>query len=347
MGVARGRCWAAGVVTGVLAVAPSAWLRNVKVSDVGAHTADVSFDWDLSYLLNGKRSGSYKDLGYDIGWKVDYVSGGEDYHQAYGAAVDPAKDIDGVCFAIGVGRATSVTPAGDHDPDTIYYDSLDCGDSDPTSPYTGVANDKMTPEDYQRITGTRTCELYQGGKVTGPSFNQYSTRSLAEAGAKPGTLKGHVDMALTGLDASTLYGNTKDTADMDTFYGSIFLGGNNSLNDAAGRASFNLYKKGMRTATKVDIRSLRLGVAVHLKDSSKAVQTSTRRTRTPATSSSPNVYGDEMSSPGRVCLLLFLIFVLVWSLLWRLRRRSFPRRRRAGFPWMPIWCGRAVWRVSM
>lgn len=278
MGVARGRCWAAGVVTGVLAVVPSAsadpssvaggasvssggvvqapsagspssspsvsdglgvnsssswpagmpdpssWLRNVKVSDVGAHTADVSFDWDLSYLLNGKRSGSYKDLGYDIGWKVDYVSGGEDYHQAYGAAVDPAKDIDGVCFAIGVGRATSVTPAGDHDPDMIYYDSLDCGDSDPTSPYTGVANDKMTPEDYQRITGTRTWELYQGGKVTGQSFNQYSTRSLAEAGAKPGTLKGHVDMALTGLDANTLYGNTKDTADMDTFYGSIFWG---------------------------------------------------------------------------------------------------------------------------
>lgn len=91
---------------------PSLWLRNVKVSDVGAHTADVSFDWDLSYLLNGKRSGNYKDLGYNIGWKVDYVSGGEDYHQAYGAAVDPAKDIDGVCFAIGVGRATSVTPAG-------------------------------------------------------------------------------------------------------------------------------------------------------------------------------------------------------------------------------------------
>ena len=254
MGVARGRCWAAGVVTGVLAAAPSSspsvsdglglnsssswpagmpdpssWLRNVKVSDVGAHTADVSFDWDLSYLLNGKRSGSYKDLGYDIGWKVDYVSGGEDYHQAYSAAVDPAKDIDGVCFAIGVGRATSVTPAGDHDPDTIYYDSLDCGDSDPTSPYTGVANDKMTPEDYQRITGTRTSELYQGGKLTGPSFNQYSTRSLAEAGAKPGTLKGHVDMALTGLDTNTLYGNTKDTADMDTFYGSIFFWGGGGI----------------------------------------------------------------------------------------------------------------------
>ncbi|MFR0579090.1 hypothetical protein ACLUWV_08535, partial [Bifidobacterium thermophilum] len=39
-----------------------------------------------------------------------------------------------------------------------------------------------------------------------------------------------------------------------------------------GRASFDLYKKGVRTATKVDIRGLRLGVAVHLKDSSKAVQ---------------------------------------------------------------------------
>lgn len=181
MGVARGRCWAAGVVAGVLAcvlaVAPSAsadpssvaggasvssgagvsggvvqapsagspspssspsvsdglglagspsrsqwvgvpdpssWLRNVKVSDVGAHTADVSFDWDLSYLLNGKQSGSYKDRwGGNSKWKVDYVSGGLlDYgSSSYGTSVDPAKDIDGVCFAIGVGRATSVVPS--------------------------------------------------------------------------------------------------------------------------------------------------------------------------------------------------------------------------------------------
>ncbi|WP_235342262.1 S-layer homology domain-containing protein [Bifidobacterium boum] len=321
MGVARGRCWAAGVVAGVLAcvlaVAPSAsaadvsvssgagvssggvvqapsagspsgspsagsskswpagvpdpssWLRNVKVSDVGAHTANVSFDWDLSYLLNGKQSGSYKDQYNNTGkWSVDYEHGGTDY---LGASVDPAKDVDGVCFTIGVGRATSITPAGDNDPAWIVYDSLACGDSDPTSPYTGVADDKLTASDYQRIYGTRTEKIYQGGKVTGQEFSRYYPVSLAEAGAKPGELKGHYDMALIGLDANTLYGNTKDTTYMDTFYGSVFWG-TNPFWDAAGRASFDLYKKGVRTATKVDIRGLRLGVALHLKDSSKAVQ---------------------------------------------------------------------------
>ncbi|MFR0579031.1 hypothetical protein ACLUWV_08215, partial [Bifidobacterium thermophilum] len=289
MGVARGRCLAAGVVAGVLAcvlaVAPSAsaadvsvssggvvqapsagspspssspsvsdglglagspsrsqwvgvpdpssWLRNVKVSDVGAHTANVSFDWDLSYLLNGKKNGTYKDkYGNDIDWKVDYVSGGhEDYGQAYGAAVDPAKDIDGVCFTIGVGRATSITPSGDLDPAWIYYDSLDCGDSDPRSPYTGVSDSKMTVSDYQRIHGTHTWKLYQGGKVTGQKFQRYEYGSFAEMGVKPGELKGHYDMALLGLDANTLYGNTKDTADMDNYSdGSIW--GTNPFDDA-------------------------------------------------------------------------------------------------------------------
>ncbi|WP_081814833.1 hypothetical protein [Bifidobacterium thermophilum] len=340
MGVARGRCWAAGVVAGVLAcvlaVAPSAsadpssvssgssgagvssggvvqspsagspssspsgspsvsgglglagssswpagvpdpssWLRNVKVSDVGAHTADVSFDWDLSYLRNGKQNGTYKDQYDTHKWSVDYEHGGSvDYARGkyrLDASVDPAKDVDGVCFTIGVGRATSITPSGDRNPGMIIYPSLDCGDSDPTSPYTGVSDSKMTVSDYQRIHGTHTWKLYQGGKVTGQKFQRYEYGSFAEMGAKLGELKGHYDMSLTGLDVNTLYGNTKDAAYIDTYYGSV-LWGTNPFDDATARASFDLYDKGVRTATKVDIRGLRLGVALHLKDSSKAVQ---------------------------------------------------------------------------
>ena len=60
---------------------PSSWLRNVKMSDVGAHTANVSFDWDLSYLLNGKQSGETTTTGkstdgytytVDHHWSVAY-----------------------------------------------------------------------------------------------------------------------------------------------------------------------------------------------------------------------------------------------------------------------------------
>ncbi|MDW8504044.1 hypothetical protein, partial [Lactobacillus acidophilus] len=267
---------------------PSSWLRNVKVSDVGAHTADVSFDWDLSYLLNGKQNGKtttttqLKD-GKRIdtySWEVAYagnnirvsrVSG--DYVSDNGDGlfdIDPAKDVDGVCFTIGVGRATSITPSGDRNPGMIIYPSLDCGDSDPTSPYTGVSDSKMTVSDYQRIHGTHTWKLYQGGKVTGQKWLNYDTPSLAEAGAKPGTLKGHYDMALTGLDANTLYGTAKDTIFGGYEYARSW--GNNSYYEAASDTAADLYDKGVRTATKVDIRSLRLGVALHLKDSSKAVQ---------------------------------------------------------------------------
>ncbi|MFR0591645.1 hypothetical protein ACLUWA_08535, partial [Bifidobacterium thermophilum] len=256
LGLAGSSSWPAGMPD------PSSWLRNVKVSDVGAHTADVSFDWDLSYLLNGKQSGSYKDRwGGNRKWKVDYVSGGLlDYgSSSYGTSVDPAKDIDGVCFAIGVGRATSVVPSEGYVP--LYYEG--CGDSDPTSPDSSVADDKLTASDYQRIYGTHT-ETVWNTTMTGQLFYRYSTPSLAEAGAKPGTLKGHYDMALIGLDTNTLYGNTKDTVDHSW--------GLNSYYEAVASTASGLSIKGVRTATKVDIRSLRLSVAVHLKDSSKAVQ---------------------------------------------------------------------------
>ncbi|MFR0591642.1 hypothetical protein ACLUWA_08520, partial [Bifidobacterium thermophilum] len=229
----------------------------MKVSDVGAHTADVSFDWDLSYLLNGKQSGSYKDQsGYDRDWKVDYMGGDGD--SSYAASVDPAKDIDGVCFVITVRRTTSVVP---HDGGAWGPSYPSCGDSDYTSPDSSVADDKMTPEDYQRCFG-----MYTDWLSSYQEWDRFYNVSLAEAGAKPGTLKGHYDMALIGLDANTVYGNrgvdfsTDDWGAYDAWMSSVF------------NASSNLYKKGVRKATKVDIRSLRLGVAVRLKDSSKAVQ---------------------------------------------------------------------------
>ncbi|MDD6461563.1 MAG: hypothetical protein PUF51_03750, partial [Bifidobacteriaceae bacterium] len=267
---------------------PSSWLRNVKVSDVGAHTADVSFDWDLSYLLNGKQNGKtttttqFKD-GKRIdtySWKVAYagnnirvsrVSG--DYVSDNGAGlfdIDPAKDVDGVCFTIGVGRATSVTPTDAANDDYYGTESNNVCDTG------GTSDDKLTASDYRRIYGTRT-EKLNYGTVTEQSFYRYFTPSLAEAGAKPGTLKGHYDMALIGLDANTLYGNTKEP---DSIYSTYWFDGNQSTRDWSTGSYYNavdstasdLYKKGVRKNTKIDVRRLQVGVALHLKDSSKAVQ---------------------------------------------------------------------------
>ncbi|AGH40668.1 hypothetical protein D805_0401 [Bifidobacterium thermophilum RBL67] len=267
---------------------PSSWLRNVKVSDVGAHTADVSFDWDLSYLLNGKQNGKtttttqLKD-GKRIdtySWEVAYagnnirvsrVSG--DYVSDNGDGlfdIDPAKDVDGVCFTIGVGRATSVTPTDAANDDYYGTESNNVCDTG------GTSDDKLTASDYRRIYGTRT-EKLNYGTVTEQSFYRYFTPSLAEAGAKPGTLKGHYDMALIGLDANTLYGNTKEP---DSIYSTYWFDGNQSTRDWSTGSYYNavdstasdLYKKGVRKNTKIDVRRLKVGVALYLKDSSKAVQ---------------------------------------------------------------------------
>ena len=242
----------------------------MKVSDVGAHTADVSFDWDLSYLLNGKQSGKTtqttkstdgSEVTEEHDWSVSYGTPGGNSD----ASVDPAKDIDGVCFRINVGRATSVTPTGESYGrawgDQFPFMSM-CGGLEAGAVY----DSEVTPEDYQRIYGTSTEDWgFPSGEVTAQSFYR---QSLAEAGAKPGTLKGHFDMALIGLDANTLYGNSKDpestNRDWDWPRWSFW--------DAVDSVAAGLYKKGVRKTTKVDVRRLKVGVTLHLKDSSKAVQ---------------------------------------------------------------------------
>lgn len=341
MGVARGRCWAAGVVAGVLAcvlaVAPSAsadpssvaggasgssgagvsggvvqspssgspspssspsvsdglglagspgvpdpssWLRNVKVSDVGAHTADVSFDWDLSYLLNGKKSGTTTETtkstdgstrSYQESWEVGYVGNNfgvdpmdlyDDRGEGFSSSslVDLTKDVADMCFVISVGRATSVTPTSDGYYSAGYRDfENQCGGGTPDS--------KMTASDYQRIHGTHTNQSWNG-TATWQWFYRYT--DLGEVGVKPGVLKGHYDMPLLGLDANTLYGNTKGP---DSIFGNNNTNwGDDSFFDAVNGTAGDLYEKGVRKNTKIDVRRLKVGVALYLKDSSKAVQ---------------------------------------------------------------------------
>ncbi|MFR0579079.1 hypothetical protein ACLUWV_08480, partial [Bifidobacterium thermophilum] len=232
--------------------------------------ADVSFDWDLSYLLNGKQNGKTETTskstdGYtdteEHDWSVAYMSP-TTYEGDLYAPMDPAKDIDGVCFSIDVGRATSVTPKSGSYYTGGRFPQRACGASEDGA----VEDSKMTAEDYQRIFGTRTEDWnYAAGALTYQSWWHFDDPQPL---AKPGVWKGHYDTALIGLDANTLYGNSKDPESTNRRWD--WPGW--SFDNAVGSAAADLYNKGVRKNTKIDIRRLRLGVTLHLKDSSKAVQ---------------------------------------------------------------------------
>ena len=289
--------WPAGVPD------PSSWLRNVKVSDVGAHTADVSFDWDLSYLLNGKQSGKTtqttksthgSEVTEEHDWSVFYGTPGGNSD----ASVDPAKDIDGVCFSIVVGRATSVTPTGesygrawgDQFPFISMCGGLEAG---------AVNNSEMTPEDYQRIFGTKTEDWDDvAGALT---YQSWWDRDNPQPLAKSGVWKGHYDTALIGLDANTLYGNSKDPESTNRRWDWPLWSFDNAVDSVAA----DLYKKGVRKTTKVDVRRLKVGVTLHLKDSSKAVQQcKTDKNvddKTYCNTTIPYIYDSSVSCSGAAC----------------------------------------------
>ena len=115
------------------------------------------------------------------------------------AAVDPAKDIDGVCFSIDVGRATSVTPkSGYYSTAGRGFPVRACGAVDDG----GVLDSDLTPEDYQRIYGTTTEDWDDmAGEMTYQAWWHFDDDP--QPLAKSGVWKGHHDTALIGLDANT------------------------------------------------------------------------------------------------------------------------------------------------
>lgn len=149
--------------------------------------------------------------------------------------------------------------------------------------------------------------------MTRQQFYRYYSVSLAEAGAKPGTLRGHYNMALIGLDANTVYGNTKEP---DSLYPDKYGYDSSTrtwwagsyLNAVDGTAS-NLYKKGVRKNTKIDVRRLQVGVALHLKDSNKAVKSC----KAGVDPNGPDGVPEEISNDKSACNVAFPVVQSGWG----------------------------------
>lgn len=200
-------------------------LSNVRVSDVGAHTANVSFDY----------------------------------------SIDPAQvsQIKDVCFSIEVQRITDITPMerawtdkGYVWGDPLY--SIDCSTG-------GVSDDELTAGSYDAIYGVHNDREYKGvyrsdpipdkpgwtnnwedmnatfAKASGQWFHRYNKD------AWNGQASGSLDFPLIGLAPGTAYtNNAKESIE----------GFEVPFQDAVQEKSNDLLYEGVQAKTPVDIRQV-------------------------------------------------------------------------------------------
>ena len=200
-------------------------LSNVRVSDVGAHTANVSFDY----------------------------------------SIDPAQvsQIKEVCFSIEVQRITDITPVeqawtdrGPNSGEPLY--SIDCSTG-------GVSDDELTAGSYDAIYGVHNDKECKGvwridpipdkpgwtnswedmnatfAKASGQWFHRYNKD------AWNGQASGSLDFPLIGLTPGTAYtNNAKESIE----------GFEVPVQDAVQEKSNNLLNEGVQAKTPVDIRQV-------------------------------------------------------------------------------------------
>ena len=200
-------------------------LSNVRVSDVGAHTANVSFDY----------------------------------------SIDPAQmsQIKDVCFSIEVQRITDITPVeqawtdrGSNSGEPEY--SIDCSTG-------GVSDDELTAGSYDAIYGVHNDKEYKGvwrsdpipdkpgwtnnwgdmnatfAKASGQWFYRYTKDEWN------GQASGSLDFPLIGLAPGTAYtNNAKESIE----------GFEVPVQDAVQEKSNNLLDEGGQAKTPVDIRQV-------------------------------------------------------------------------------------------
>ena len=200
-------------------------LSNVRVSDVGAHTANVSFDY----------------------------------------SIDPAQmsQIKDVCFSIEVQRITDITPVeqawtdrGSNSGEPLY--SIDCSTG-------GVSDDELTAGSYDAFYGVHSDKEYKGvwrsdpipdkpgwtnnwedmnatfAKASGQWFHRYSKDEWN------GQASGSLDVPLIGLASGTAYtNNAKESIE----------GFEVPFQDAVQEKSNNLLYEGVQAKTPVDIRQV-------------------------------------------------------------------------------------------
>lgn len=229
-----------------------ALLSNVIVDNVQAHTADVSFDWDLTNVLNGTQKISYLDAEGDL------------------QTLNPS-DIEGMCFQITVGRATDITPSDRYHQQVFSAvpDFSNCGAS-------GSVNDaNLTSDYYQKIFGMKTdqdgtsdsADIY-AKTVSYQSFKRTASGSFNEMSAN-GATKGHYTIPLIGLEANTLYGNTVESNCQDSCDVANQVA---SFRSAVEQRSRELYAQGVQSKTKIDVRRLQIGIQLKVSNSSSYVE---------------------------------------------------------------------------
>lgn len=224
-------------------------LSNVRVSDVGAHTANVSFDY----------------------------------------SIDPAQvsQIKDVCFSIEVQRITDITPVeqawtdrGSASGEPKY--SIDCSTG-------GVSDDELTAGSYDAIYGVHNDKEYKGvwridpipdkpgwtnswedmnatfAKASGQWFHRYIK-------GWDGKASDSLDLPLIGLTSNTAYtNNAKESIE----------GFEVPFQDAVQEKSNNLLDEGVQAKTPVDIRQVVLYAQPIYKDPNIKVTPGTLTSHTP------------------------------------------------------------------
>ena len=185
------------------------------VSEIGAHTANVSFTYSIDPSILPK--------------------------------------VASVCFAVEVQRITSIKPIAHEEwvYGYLWASNVDCQG--------GVNDDDLTAESYRDTYGTKTKQYKEVGTVAAEATGQYFSRYEKEQwnGAATGTAQ----VPVIGLEPNTNYGNTRVFDDYNYYYnpGSAVL-----------VTSDELYAKGVRAATPVDLKALYAGMRIVMKDGSVA-----------------------------------------------------------------------------
>lgn len=220
-------------------------LSNVRVSDVGAHTANVSFDY----------------------------------------SIDPAQmsQIKDVCFSIEVQRITDITPMEQAWTDESPFDgaprySMDCNSG------SDVSDDDLTASSYDAIYGVHNDREYKGvwrsapmpdkpgwtntwedmnatfAKASGQWFHRYTKDEWN------GQASGSLDFPLIGLTPGTAYTNNAKQS---------IEGFEVPFQDAVQEKSNNLLHEGVQAKTPVDIRQVVLYAQPIYKDPNTKVKNDT------------------------------------------------------------------------
>lgn len=220
-------------------------LSNVRVSDVGAHTANVSFDY----------------------------------------SIDPAQmsQIKDVCFSIEVQRITDITPMEQAWTDESPLDgaprySMDCNSG------SDVSDDDLTASSYDAIYGVHNDREYKGvyrsapipdkpgwthtwedmnatfAKASGQWFHRYTKDEWN------GQASGSLDFPLIGLTPGTAYTNNAKQS---------IEGFEVPFQDAVQEKSNDLLNEGVQAKTPVDIRQVVLYAQPIYKDPNTKVKNDT------------------------------------------------------------------------